>query len=116
MRTEENIREAHNFWRTLGILKMEKFPNYTWRDLCDRAGVNYSTFRSAKSNDSLPSGHTISGFANAFGVSVNYLLTGTRDKMALRRRAVADCIMDVDEATFILIERMLGLAPKKEQV
>ena len=109
----KNVMVADNFWVTLYRIKAEKMPDRTWADICDRAGVNYSSFRSAKSVGSVPVASTINAFAKVFDVSPNYLINGKKDKLALRRRAVADCIMEIDESTFVLIERMLGLTPSE---
>lgn len=110
----KDAKVADNFWVTLYRIKAEKMPDRTWADVCERAGVNYSSFRSAKSVGSIPVASTITAFAKVFDVSPNYLVNGKKDKMAMRRRAVADCIMEIDEATFVLIERMLGLSPEKD--
>lgn len=110
----KDVKVADNFWVTLNRIKMDKMPDRTWSYICDRAGVNYSSFRSAKSVGSIPVMSTCNALAKVFDVSPNYLMNGKKDKMAMRRRAVADCIMEVDESTFILVERMLGISPEQD--
>lgn len=115
MITEETKRQAENFWQKVAILKLEKFPDYTWSELCNKADVVYSTFRSAKSNCSVPSASNLDKLAKLFGVHPDYLLNGRKDKLASRKRAVADAIYSLDEQTFYMIERMLALAPSSDE-
>ena len=114
MITEELKRQAENFWQKMTVLKLEKFPNHTWSELCSKADVNYSTFRSSKSNCSIPSASNLEKFSKLFGVHPDYLLNAKKDKLATRKRVVSDAIYSLDESTFLMIERMLALTPKSE--
>lgn len=113
-KNKEKAKVARTFWKTLERLKVDYYENYTWADICRKADINYATFRTSKSVVSIPSAPTVQKLATLFSVAPNYLLTGFQDKLGKRRKVVSDAIYSLDEGTFYLVERMLGLTPKSE--
>lgn len=107
----KDVKVDRNFWNALDFLKRTKCPDKTWKQICEEAGVNYNSFRGAKSLQCHPLTKTGLAFANYFQVPLDFLLKGNDNSMVNRRKLVSDAIGSIDEQTFLLIERMLGMNP-----
>ena len=83
--------------------------------LCEKAGINYSTYRSAKNRVALPSASSIVKIAKALGVSVPTLLSEnpdySRQSRSLVKSAVVDAIdsLDEDSPIFGIICKVLDI-------
>lgn len=131
MRTQEEKEKAQRFWQRVDILKNEKFPSSTWGLVCEKAGINFNTLRSAKCYGSLPNDRYIDALATLFGVSRENLVSNeeeskeeTRmftalspsDDLLKRRQTVAIHVFDLDEQMFYAVERLMGLSPSIQYV
>ena len=113
MKSEKTLQQASNFWNTCMHLKAIKRPHDSWLAVCEEAGVNYNTYRSARNAGSLPNGETMASFATFFGVTVDYMINGLDKSLDDRRKKVAERILTLDNNTFLMVERLLDMVPRK---
>lgn len=124
MRTQEDKEKAQQFWQQLEQLKAEKFPSSTWGNICEKARINFNTFRSAKCYGSLPNDKYIDALAGLFEVDRNTLVSNEQQQTTMntiyteevpdiqkRRQNVAVHIFALNEQMFFAIERLMGLSP-----
>lgn len=126
MRTQEQKDSALRFWNRVDHLKESKFPSSSWGIVCEKAGINFNTLRSAKCYGSLPNDRYIDALATLFGVSRESLVSNEEkskeetmmfttlqpsDDLLKRRQNVAIHIFDLDEQMFYAVERLMGLSP-----
>lgn len=126
MRTQEQKDSALRFWNRVDQLKESKFPSTSWGLVCEKAGINFNTLRSAKCYGSLPNDRYIDALATLFGVSRESLVSNEEeskeetmmfttlqpsDDLLKRRQNVAIRIFDLDEQMFYAVERLMGLSP-----
>lgn len=128
MRTQEDKANAQRFWRHVEKLKKKKFPSTSWGIICEKAGINFNTLRSAKCYGSLPNDRFLDAIARVFEVPREELLNGVEgeDKACMnnspeevvdlttRRQQVALKIFSLQPQSFYAVERMMGLSPNIE--
>ncbi len=129
MRTQEEKANAQRFWQHVEKLKKKKFPSTSWGIICEKAGINSNTLRSAKCYGSLPNDTFIDAIARVFEVPRDELLNGREgeeDKTSMnttseevvdlttRRQQVALKIFSLQPQSFYAVERMMGLSPNIE--
>lgn len=124
MRTQEEKENAQRFWQRVDELKNQKFPSLAWSYVCEKAGININTLRSAKNYGSLPSDKYIDALATLFGVhrdslmSVRHVVEESNmntslppDDLLKRRQNVAVHIFELNDQMFYAVERLMGLSP-----
>lgn len=130
MRTQEDKENAQRFWKHVEKLRKEKFPSTSWGVICEKAGINFNTLRSAKCYGSLPNDKFIDAIARVFEVPRDELLNGregeegTKSNMITieeekvdltqRRQQVALKVFSLNNQSFYAVERLMGLSPNIE--
>lgn len=131
MRTQEDKDNAQRFWQHVEKMKKKKFPSTSWGIICEKAGINFNTLRSAKCYGSLPNDKAIDAIARVFEVPRNELLNGKEgeeDKTSMntnntpeeivdlttRRQNVALKVFSLNKSSFYAVERLMGLSPNIE--
>lgn len=69
-------------------------------ELCEKVGIPLTTFYTWKKRDRVPSTEYLTGIARFFGVSVDYLLTGSEP----------DYLIHLDDETMVLVESVKHLS------
>jgi hypothetical protein len=98
------------FWANATTIKAKKAPKTYWREICDSCGINYQTFRGRKSRGVALEGNSLKALADYFEVEQTYFFQPIRPATRTARRdRVSEEIYRIDDKTFDMIERMLGL-------
>lgn len=101
---------ARAFWGRVD----ERLGASTLKDLCAKAGINYSSVRNRKSGPvySLPRIETGYAISKALGVSVEYLLTGKEDSGPFEE--FIHYLRKADPVTIENIRSILHMPEKKD--
>ena len=103
-----NLEET--FWSNINYLTSVRYFDSD-RQLCDRAGVNYSSFRTAKSRGSLPSADSLIRLASALNISAEHLLGVLPEKDTMLKQSIKQAVdkLEVDDPILGVLAKILGV-------
>ena len=113
-----NNNDAFVFWKNLSFVKENSsFSTLDWKQICNKADVNYMSFRSAKYGCHLPSVSTIVQLSAFFKVSIESLVCDDCNEIEERRNRILDAVIKSKPSRYIALESLLGLSsPEIEDI
>ena len=113
-----NNNDAFVFWKNLSFVKENSsFSTLDWKQICNKADVNYLSFRSAKYGCHLPSVSTIVQLSAFFKVSIESLVCDDCNEIEERRNRILDAVIKSKPSRYIALESLLGLSsPEIEDI
>lgn len=102
--------DAYDFWKNVDLVRKDKAP---LRDVCRRQGLVYQRIADQRSECRFPKLEDAYLLASAYGVSLEFLLTGERDDFfSPRILAIARACEVAMEEDIELVERVLRIEKK----
>lgn len=106
-----NDTEIFNTWKRIDKLNSER----TLKGLAEELNVSYSTLRSQRTRNILPNVDILLSISKIFGVSIDFLLTGTQPETKStyppRIKKIADKLCNVAELHLLSIESIVDTLP-----
>jgi hypothetical protein len=109
-----NKNEGYEFWTRIDAVN----PYKTLSELVRKAGLNYGSTKTQRTNNRIPAAFSVYKLAVAVEASVEYLLTGKieqKKSYPIRIEVIADKLCKVSDQNLSLIENTINLMPIEDK-